>query len=624
MTLTRSAAAAASLLLSACGLDTFGLSDGSTVTTTTIGGSTAPTDGLDTAGPTEGSAGATTMSSTAPPEPFPETSTLQLSFSQVKQFDFTWSAAGGADYYKLLERPTPGDDYLPFEENIVGTSFSLSRPLHLRFGASYRLRACNTGGCGADSPAVHVVDSMADAVGYFKASNTDPEDNFGRNVALSADGNTLVVGATLEDSGSPIDGDQSDNAVMNAGAAYVFVRENDTWSQQAYLKAFKPGAGDNFGAHLAVSANGDTLVIGAPGEDGFADVLDSGAAYVFVRVDGAWSQQAYLKASNTSAGDNFGASVAISADGYTLAVGAPEEDSSGIGGNQADNSVVAAGAVYIFERAENNAWPQKAYLKASPAGSDYFGYSLALSAKGDTLAVGASVEDSSASGVNGDQHDNSASAAGAVYVFVRPNNIWSQQAYLKASNTDVSDLFGYSVALSAKGDTLAVGASFESSQATGIDGDQDDNSAAFAGAVYLFVRTSDTWSQQAYIKASNSAEGHIFGGAVALSADGHTLAVGAANETGTAAGVGGEQTDNPAPAVGAAYVFVRSGTDWSQRGYVKASNSGSDDIFGLSLALSGDGKILAVGAFAEDSASEGIGGDQADNSAIDAGAVYLY
>ncbi len=611
MTLTRSAAAAASLLLSACGLDTFGLSDGSTVTTTTIGGSTAPTDGLDTAGPTEGSAGATTMSSTAPPEPFPETSTLQLSFSQVKQFDFTWSAAGGADYYKLLERPTPGDDYLPFEENIVGTSFSLSRPLHLRFGASYRLRACNTGGCGADSPTVSVVDSMAAAVGYFKASNTAPDDNFGARVVLSADGDTLVVGAPKKDGGA-----------VDAGAAYVFVRENDTWSQQAYLKADFPGAGDNFGAHLAVSADGDTLVIGAPGEDGLADVVDSGAAYVFVRVDGAWSQQAYLKASNTSAGDDFGASVAISADGYTLAVGAVGEDSSG--DNQADNSVVDAGAVYIFERAENNTWPQQTYLKASPPGPDYFGSSLALSADGNTLAVGAAVEDSSASGVNGDQDDNSASAAGAAYIFVRTDNLWSQQAYLKASNTDVSDLFGATVALSAKGDTLAVGASFESSQATGIDGDQNDDSAAFAGAVYLFVRTNDTWSQQAYIKASNSAAGHIFGAAVALSADGDTLAVGANVETGTAAGVGGDQTTNPAPAVGAAYVFVRSGTDWSQRAYVKASNSGTQDLFGFSLALSGDGNTLAVGAYAEDSASKGIGGDQADNSAIDAGAVYLY
>ena len=113
-------------------------------------------------------------------------------------------------------------------------------------------------------------------------------------------------------------------------------------------------------------------------------------------------------------------------------------------------------------------------------------YSLSLS--GDTLAVGAYFEESNATGVNGDQTDNSASGAGAVYVFVRDpsTDTWSQQAYLKASNTGVSDYFGTSVALS--GDTLAVGAHEEDSNATGVDGDQTNNSASSAGAAYVLVR----------------------------------------------------------------------------------------------------------------------------------------
>ena len=144
---------------------------------------------------------------------------------------------------------------------------------------------------------------------------------------------------------------------------------------------------------------------------------------------------------------------------------------------------------------------QTAYLKASnTAQFDEFGGAVAVS--GNTVVVGALGEFSSATGVNGDQSDNSAPDSGAAYVFVRTGSTWSQQAYLKASNTDASDFFGLSVALS--GDTLVVGATLEDSSATGVNGNQSDNSALNSGAAYVFVRTGTTWSQQAYLKASNT------------------------------------------------------------------------------------------------------------------------
>src|SRR5262249_19250367 len=142
-------------------------------------------------------------------------------------------------------------------------------------------------------------------------------------------------------------------------------------------------------------------------------------------------------------------------------------------------------------------------------------------------------------------------------------------AYLKASNTDGSDELGWSVALSADGLTLAVGAPFESSMATGIDGDQADNSAPDAGAVYVFIRTGATWTQQAYIKASNTHANEGFGFSVALSADGSTLAVGALEESSAATGVNGDQVDDSAPDAGAVYVFTRSGATWNQQAYIK-------------------------------------------------------
>jgi hypothetical protein len=113
---------------------------------------------------------------------------------------------------------------------------------------------------------------------------------------------------------------------------------------------------------------------------------------------------------------------------------------------------------------------------------------LALSGDGNTLAVGADREDSAAIGVNGDQADNNARFAGAVYVFARDTGgVWTQQAYVKSSNTDAGeDFFGQSMALSGDGNTLAVGAFGERSAATGVNGDQADNSASVAGAVYVF------------------------------------------------------------------------------------------------------------------------------------------
>ena len=185
-------------------------------------------------------------------------------------------------------------------------------------------------------------------------------------------------------------------------------------------------------------------------------------------------------------------------------------------------------------------------------------------------------------------------------------------------------MFGRSIALSGDGDTLAVGAPLEDSNTTVIGGNQADNSATYSGAVYVFTRSGTTWSQQAYVKASNTDASDRFGVSVALSGDGDTLAVGAYEERSNATGINGNQADNSAGDSGAVYVFTRSGTTWSQQAYVKASNTDASDEFGVSVALSGDGTTLAVGAYLEGSNATGIGGNQADNSAIRSGAVYLY
>ncbi|HEU4323729.1 MAG TPA: FG-GAP repeat protein [Roseiflexaceae bacterium] len=458
---------------------------------------------------------------------------------------------------------------------------------------------------------------------YLKASNTGVRDLFGGQVAVS--GNTVVVGSPSEDSAATgANGNQSDNSADGSGAVYVFVRNGTKWSQQAYLKASNTGESDFFGWSVAIS--GDTIAVGAPYESSAAtgvngdqadnSAIIAGAVYVFVRNGTEWSQQSYLKASNTGESDFFGWSVAISGD--TIAVGALFERSAatGVNGNQSDNSAGGSGAAYVFVR-NGTEWSQQAYLKASNTQVlDMFGYAVAVS--GDTVVVAAPSEDSAATGVNGNQADNSAMSAGAVYVFVRNGTEWSQQAYLKASNTGEGDSFGYGLALS--DDTIVVGAPYKGSTATGVNGNQTDNTAPGAGAAYVFVRNGAEWSQQAFLKASNSEKGDLFGGSVGISKN--SVVISAAGEDSVATGVNGNGANNGAESAGAAYVFVRNGTTWSEYAYLKASNTGLGDIFGNSVAVSES--TVVVGAVDESSAATGVNGNGSDNSMVRAGAAYVF
>ena len=434
----------------------------------------------------------------------------------------------------------------------------------------------------------------------------------------------------------------------------------------------KTGRGSTYGELLVYDARGAEVPawFDAAG-DQIRIIVDDRQAVYPLTID-PLLQETYLKASNTSAGDWFGWSTAIS--GETLVVGAPYERSNAVGvnGDQKNIAALNAGAAYVFVRGfvkGENTWVQQAYLKASNTESnDNFGYAVAIS--GDTIVVGAPFEDSSAVGVNGDQTDNASPGSGAAYVFVRNGAVWSQQAYLKASNTGQGDHFGDSVAVF--GDTIVVGSPYEASSAAGVNGNQNDDSAPGAGAAYLFVRNGTNWAQQAYLKASNTESFDYFGLSVAVYQD--TVVVGAPFEGSSATVIDGDQTDNSAINAGAVYVFLRSGTNWSQQAYLKASdtttnsflgqalsisgesvlcgapgvanetgaayvfirtgaawnqqglltasNGEAGDWFGQSVALSGDKAV--IGAPREASAATGNNGDPDDNTAIDAGAAYVF
>ena len=473
------------------------------------------------------------------------------------------------------------------------------------------------------------------SVAYIKASNTSKEDQFGGAVALSGDGNTLAVGAVNEDGAgkgaNPVTkvGKGGKETVTNSGAVYIYTRTAAGWKQQAYLKASNAGEGYQFGNALSLTSDGNLLAVGSIGEASSAAGVNgnqddssmpgAGAVYVFARKGGVWSQQAYVKSSNTGGpvvGYQFGYSVSLSSDGSTLAVGETSDPSNatGINGDEKNTSAPDSGAVFVFGR-DGDTWTQQAYVKPwnTTQRGALFGYSVGLGGDGSTLGVGAYDEDR---------------GRGAVYVFTRKGRTWAQQMRLTASNAEGGDSLGCSLAISDDGNTIVSGAFDEDAILPGIQppnaGANDVAEDTSSGAAYIFARKDGKWSQQAYVKAFNTRENDQFGWALAISRDGNTVAIGSHLEDSGAKGINGDMKDTTAEDSGAVYVYTRSGDTWSPAAYVKPSNTKAAEEFGISVALNGDGKILAAGATKENSAARGVNGNQKDTTMVNAGAAYVY
>ena len=547
-------------------------------------------------------------------------------------FKVSFQSALGAGFSAVpgLERVAPG-----------AAPARLSVPVHLHpwSRGSYLVEACDAAeaDCVTASNGMRALeqsDSIA-ATGYFKAPVSgegrpeyDSGDQFGRTLALSADGSTLAVGARYEGSsytGTFAPGDAGYQAALDSdgadesGGAYVYRLSGAEWSIEAFIKAPVTGGFDYFGDTLALSADGSTLAVGAryedssatgvfaPGDEGYQAALDDDSVYIFV--------------------DPFG--------------------------GRASEYDLNAGAVTVYRRSNAGRWALEAFVKAPNAGGgDAFGAALALSDDGSTLAVGAYGEDSASTGAfaPGDagyqaaldddstyvhvydggtsEHDLNAGAVTA-YRRSESNGRWALEAFIKAPKAGPRDSFGTTAALSADGATLAVGAPGEDSSATGAfaPGDAgwqaalESDGAYRSGAAYVYRRsTGDRWSIDAYVKAPKAEAYDYFARSLALSADGATLAVSA-----------------PGKRSGAAYVHRRSGAGrWSIEAFVKSPVAGTSNNVGAALALSGDGSALAVGAPGDESMSAGVfaPGDDGYQTALEnrgaygngyeSGAAYVY
>lgn len=378
---------------------------------------------------------------------------------------------------------------------------------------------------------------------FIKASNTDAYDEFGRAIALSSDGNTLAVGAPDEDGSGTGVAPTSDESATESGAVYVYTRSGSTWSFEGYIKASNTGGNDAFGSAVALSASGDLLAVGAPGEDTSGMRVDppfnenasnSGAAYLYSRSASTWQLEHCIKSTETADGDAFGSAIALNQSGSLLAVGAPETSTGG--------------AVYLYS---GTRWNTAIALHAANEGpNNRFGFSIALSET--SIAIGAPGEATRASGIN-PIPNRSAADTGAAYVFTqRPGGAWEQDAFIKASNASV-DEFGWSLALDASGTRLVVGGIFEDGNGMGVDATPGEGLQG-AGAAYVYLRATEGWYERHYIKAFNAGMSDHFGGSVSLSNDGRTLAIAASLESSSGTGIGSTPNER-APGAGAVYVY---------------------------------------------------------------------
>ncbi len=368
--------------------------------------------------------------------------------------------------------------------------------------------------------------------------NGETNNHFGEKVVLSGDGSTALVSIANK------------NTLANSGqgVAYIFNRLGSLWGEQAKLLASDATGGDAFGFDLALSYDGSTALLGAPGK-----ASSQGAAYVFARTGYLWDQQAKLTVVDGAAGDTFGSSVVLSADGNSALAGSP---SAVVGAN------AGQGAAYAFSRS-GTLWNQQGARLSAADGTinDHFGAALAISGDGSTALVG---EYSKTIGANAQQ--------GTVYPFINAAGSWSQQGLrLTAVNGAANDLFGRSLALATNGSTALIGAPGKTSN---------------QGAAYVFTRSGSIWSQQTQLNASDGTAGDSFGFSVAASADGNTALIGA---SGKSVGANSGQ--------GATYIFMY-GASWNQQGTALTSVDGlPGDGFGRSVSLSADGTIALIGAY---------------------------
>ena len=427
-----------------------------------------------------------------------------------------------------------------------------------------------------------VVDRSGTQEAYVKSANSSANDHFGGMVAI--DGDTIVTGAPFEDSASrEINGDGANDGASESGAAYVFVRREGTWSQQAYLKANDAARGDYFGTSVAIA--GDTILVGAVRDNALlSSNLNSapGVVYVFTRSGDTWTQSDRLTGTSGETADLFGWMLAI--ENETIVIGAPRNGSHG--------------AAYVFAR-NGGKWLEQQKLDGKNLATNAM-FGSAVSVSGDTIVVGAQDDD-----VDGTD------AAGSASVFERRAGAWVETERLLPSMPVQRGSFGYSVGVQA--DTVMVGAPRIESIVTPFP-------RVSAGEVYVFDRTATGWQQQERVlKAMVPRMNDSFGSSISMRPN--AALIGSCGDASGDDGVGADASRRDAEFSGAAYLYAREGQAWRPSVYLKPKNPDTNDMFGFGAGLSDE--VAVVGAIWEAGSSREINGDPNNGSNM-SGALYVF
>ena len=362
------------------------------------------------------------------------------------------------------------------------------------------------------------------------APDGEAKDGFGYSSAISDDGSTALIGSYYIEFGIAYP--------IGPGGVYTYFKNGNLWELQQKLPTPEMPESDLFGYVLALSSDGNTALVGAPGGTGPAETQVPGAAFVFTRSGSTWSQQALLIASDRQVSDHFGFSVALSDDGNTALIGSYVDD-VGSNANQ--------GSAYVFTRSGSN-WSEQAHLfSADGAAEDYFGRSVSLSADGNTALIGANMK-----------MIGSNTRQGAAYIFTRSGTSWNQQKQIILADGAAYDWFGTAVTLSSDSNTALI-------TANGHKVGQRE----MQGAGFIFVRSGSNWVQQAMLSAPENTVS-LWGDTATLSPDGSFALI----EDG--------------------YTFERHGETWTAGLRLLPEDNASG--FGSSVALSGDGVIALIGA----------------------------
>ncbi|MCP4129974.1 MAG: hypothetical protein GY754_03050 [bacterium] len=366
---------------------------------------------------------------------------------------------------------------------------------------------------------------------FFTAFDDLKDRGFGVTSSISSDAWTFVVGAQSDD-----------DEGAYAGAIYIYQWNGNSWTEKK-ITSSDCGEHNFFGHSVSISSDGNTIAVGAEGDDDKGTF--SGSLYIYKWNESSWAETK-LTASDGSKSDYFGTSVSIASDGNTVVVGAMGDDDKG------DFS----GSVYIYKW-NGNSWEETKLTSLDGAADDRYGATVTISSDGNTIGVGAPGDDAKGEW------------SGSAYIYQWDGNNWVETKFT-ASDGAGSDQFGINVSISSNGDTILIGANF------------DDDKGDSSGSAYVFKWNGSTWDETK-LTPSDGAAYDMFGNDVSISSDGNTILVNSYND------------DDKGESSGAVYLFKWNGSNWMES-KITPSNGAAHCYFGYSVSNNSDGSAILVGS----------------------------